>query len=103
MFAVVATGGKQYRVGEGDLVRVEKLAGDVGAAVVLEQVLMVGGNGAPKIGRPALKGAKVEATIVGQRKTRKIIVFKMRHRKNLRRKYGHRQPFTELRINKIVG
>ena|SRR5688572_9523337 len=102
MYAVVKTGGKQHRVREGDLVRVEKLAGDVGAKVTLSDVLMVaGGEGGTKVGSPLLTGAKVEAEIVKQGLAKKILVFKMKRRKNYHRRYGHRQPFTHLKITKI--
>ena len=100
MYAVIKTGGKQYRVSEGDKLRVEKLVGDVGSTVELDEVLMLGGD-APKIGKPTIPGAKVVAEIVAQDRTKKIIVFKMKRRKNYRRKRGHRQPYTELRIKAI--
>ena len=103
MYAVVATGGKQYRVNEGDTVRVEKLKGDAGAKVVLDQVLMLGEGEKSKVGAPVLKGAKVEAEILGQGRGKKILVFKYKKRKNIRKKQGHRQDFTELRIMKIKG
>jgi large subunit ribosomal protein L21 len=102
MYAVIKTGGKQYRVAQGDKVRVEKLPGNVGDTVTLSEVLMLGGD-SPKIGRPLLAGAKVEAKIVAQDRAKKIIVFKFRRRKNYRRKNGHRQPFTALEITGIVG
>jgi large subunit ribosomal protein L21 len=100
MYAVIKTGGKQYRVSEGDRLRVEKLAGEIGSTVELGEVLMLGGD-APKIGKPTVAGAKVVAEIVAQDRAKKIIVFKIRRRKNYRRKNGHRQPFTELRIKTI--
>jgi large subunit ribosomal protein L21 len=102
MYAVIKTGGKQYRVAKGDNVRVEKLPGSVGDTITLGEVLFVGGD-AIKIGRPLVAGAKVEAKIVGQDRAKKIIVFKFRRRKNYRRKNGHRQPFTALEITGIVG
>ena len=101
MYAVVATGGKQYRVNEGDKIRVEKLGGDAGSKVVLDQVLMLGDGEKSKIGSPVLKGAKVEAEILEQGRDKKIVVFKYKKRKKYRRKNGHRQAFTELRIKKI--
>ena len=101
MYAVVETGGKQHRVKEGDLIQVEKLEGDVGAKVTFDRILMVGGAGETQIGAPHLKGAKVEGEIVSQAKDKKIIVFKMKRRKNYRRWYGHRQPYTRLRVTKI--
>lgn len=102
MFAVIATGGKQYKVSEGDHVRVEKLDGEVGAQLTMDKVLMVGGDQV-QIGHPWVGGAKVEVEVVAQDRHKKIVVFKMKHRKNYRRKQGHRQPFTELKITKIVG
>jgi len=97
MFAVIQTGGKQYKVASGDVIRVEKLAGDAGAEVVLDQVLMVG----DKIGAPVVDGASVKATVVAQARGEKIIVFKKRRRQNSRRKNGHRQDLTILRITDI--
>ncbi|HEY1694899.1 MAG TPA: 50S ribosomal protein L21 [Polyangiaceae bacterium] len=102
MYAVFKTGGKQYRVAQGDQLRVEKLPGSVGDAVTFDQVLLVGGE-ALKLGKPLVGGAKVEAKIVGQGLGKKLIVFKFRRRKNYRRKTGHRQPFTALEIVNIVG
>lgn len=101
MYAVIATGGKQYRVSEGELVRVEKLEGGAGDKVVLGDVLMLGGNGEPRIGVPTIPNASVEAEITAQGRARKIVVFKFKRRKKYRRKQGHRQPYTELRIKKI--
>jgi large subunit ribosomal protein L21 len=100
MYAVIRTGGKQYRVTEGDRLRVEKLAGDVGSTLVISDVLMVGGE-TVAIGKPVLAGAKVTATITGQDRAKKVIVFKFRRRKNYRRKNGHRQPYTELKITGV--
>lgn len=101
MYAVIATGGKQYRVKEGDKVRVEKLAGKSEDKVVFDKVLMLGGEGTPKIGTPTIAKATVEAKITEQGLGRKIIVFKFKRRKKYRRKQGHRQPFTQLEITKI--
>lgn len=101
MFAVIATGGKQYKVSEGDLVRVEKLDAELGAALVMDKILMVGGENV-QIGQPFVGGARVETEVVAQDRAKKIVVFKMKHRKNYRRKQGHRQPYTELKITKIV-
>ncbi len=100
MYAVIKTGGKQYRVQEGDVLRVEKLAGDVGDTVTLDEVLMIGGE-TVAVGTPTVAGAAVTAEIVAQDRAKKIIVFKMKRRKNYRRKYGHRQPYTELRITGV--
>ena len=103
MYAVVKTGGKQYRVGEGDTVQVEKIAGEVGEKVALQEVLFIGGNGEVKIGTPMLPEAKVTAEIVRQGKAKKIIVFKKMRRKGYRRKRGHRQELTTLKILEIKG
>ncbi|MFO0665554.1 MAG: 50S ribosomal protein L21 [Polyangiaceae bacterium] len=102
MYAVFKTGGKQYRVAQGDKVRVEKLSGNVGDTVSFDQVLLLGGD-ALKVGMPTIAGAKVQAKIVAQDRAKKIIVFKFRRRKNYRRKNGHRQPFTALEITGISG
>ena len=100
MYAVIRTGGKQYRVSEGDTLRIEKLAGDVGSTITFGEVLMLGGDKV-SVGKPLVKGAKVSAQIVAQDRAKKIIVFKMRRRKNYRRKNGHRQWFTEIKITGI--
>jgi large subunit ribosomal protein L21 len=102
MYAVIQTGGKQYRVAPGEQLRVEKLPGDRGATLTFDKVLMVGGD-AVRVGRPFVPGVTVSAQIVAQDRARKIIVFKFRRRKNYRRKNGHRQPYTELRITSIEG
>lgn len=102
MYAVVKTGGKQHRVREGDLIRVEKLAGEVGNKITFDHVLMVAGEGDARIGTPMVQGASVEAEIVEQTRAKKVLVFKKKRRKNYRRMYGHRQPYTHLRVNKIV-
>jgi large subunit ribosomal protein L21 len=102
MYAVIQTGGKQYRVSPGDRLRVEKLPGDRGAAVTLDKVLMVSGDSV-RVGKPLLAGATVSAEILAQDRDRKIIVFKMKRRKNYRRKHGHRQYYTELLIKSIQG
>jgi large subunit ribosomal protein L21 len=106
MYAVFKTGGKQYRVEQGEKLRVEKLPGSVGDQVTFGEVLLIGagdGGDALKIGRPLVSGAKVEAKIVEQGLSKKIVVFKFRRRKNHRRKRGHRQPFTALEITGIVA
>jgi large subunit ribosomal protein L21 len=100
MYAVIKTGGKQYRVSEGQKLRVERLPGSPGDALSFDQVLLVGGD-TPKIGRPLVSGASVSAEILSQDRGKKIIVFKLRRRKNYRRKQGHRQPYTELKITGI--
>ena len=102
MYAVVATGGKQYRVSPGDRIEVEKLAGEVGQTVALDRVMMVGGGeGAVDIGTPTLDDAWVEALIVDQKRGKKIIIFKHKRRKGYRRKQGHRQSLTALKITGI--
>ena len=101
MYAVVRTGGKQVRVAPGDAVRVEKLDGDVGDRVELSEVLLVGGEGEARIGTPLVEGAKVVGTITAQDRGEKIIIFKMKRRKGYRRKAGHRQFYTEVRVDEI--
>ncbi len=101
MFAVVRTGGKQYKVAIGDVVRVEKLEGEAGATLKLEDVLMVGEGAKVTVGTPNVKGAVVTAEILGQDRNEKILVFKKRRRKNYRRKKGHRQLVTVLRVKDI--
>jgi large subunit ribosomal protein L21 len=98
--AIIRTGGKQYTVNQGDLLRVEKLAGNAGDKVVFDDVLMIGGDN-PKFGAPTVSGATVEAEIVGQGRDKKVIVFKFRRRKRSRTKAGHRQAFTEVKITGV--
>jgi large subunit ribosomal protein L21 len=100
MYAVIKTGGKQYRVSEGDRLRVEKLEGAVGDKLEVSEVLMLGGEKVA-VGAPLVAGAKVNFQIIAQGLGKKIIVFKMRRRKRFRRKNGHRQPFTELKVTGI--
>jgi large subunit ribosomal protein L21 len=101
MFAVIKTGGKQYKVAKDDVIEVEKLPGEAGAAVELGEVLMLSDGGKVEVGSPLLKGAKVSAEVVEQTRGDKIIVFKKKRRKNYRRKKGHRQDLTVLRITAI--
>ena len=101
MYAVVRSGGKQYRVSPGGSVRVEKLPGEVGSAITLDEVLMIGGEGDVKIGTPVVDGASVSGTIVAQGRGPKLTVFKMKRRKGYRRTQGHRQAYTEVRIDAI--
>lgn len=103
MFAVIRTGGKQYRVAPDQLVTVERLDGEPGSSVTLEDVLMVGGDGAVKIGTPVLAGASVTAEVVEQTRGPKVIIFKKKRRQNYRRKKGHRQDLTVLKITAIAG
>ncbi|HJU28030.1 MAG TPA: 50S ribosomal protein L21 [Candidatus Binataceae bacterium] len=101
MFAIVKTGGKQYRVGPGDQITVERIAGEVGAEVALNEVLAVSDGDSSTIGRPSLPEVSVRARIVQQPRGTKVIVFKKKRRKNYRRKRGHRQELTVLRIEEI--
>ena len=103
MFAVIRTGGKQYKVAKDDVIAVEKLSGDPGATIELGEVLMVGDGAAVSAGAPLLAGASVSAELVEHRRADKIIVFKKKRRQNYRRKNGHRQHQTVLRITEIRG
>ena len=100
--AVIRTGGKQYQVKEGDLLRVEKLAGDLGSKITFDEVLMVGGD-QPRFGKPLISGASVEAEIVAQDRGDKLIVFKFKRRKRHRKKQGHRQFFTQVKITGVIA
>ena len=102
MFAIVQTGGKQYRVSPGDVLRVEHLPGERGDEVLLEQVLLVADGDAIQVGQPLVAGARVVSEILRQGKAKKIIVFKKKRRKKYRRKQGHRQLYTALEIKDIV-
>jgi len=102
-YAVVRTGGKQYRVSPGDLLRVESLSVEPGSTVELAEVLLTSADGAVRVGTPLVAGAKVTAQVVAHGKERKILVFKMKRRKNERRKRGHRQRSTTLRVLEIQG
>ena len=101
MYAIIETGGKQYRVNEGDILTIEKLEAEVGAAVELGRVLTVVKDGEVVIGKPVVAGAKVTATVVEHGKGKKILVFKYKAKSNYRRRQGHRQPFTKVKIEKI--
>jgi large subunit ribosomal protein L21 len=103
MYAVVKTGGKQYRVSPGDSIDVEKLPYEVGHQIELDQVLLVANGSGAKIGQPLVKGAKVKATVTRQAKGRKVIIYKYRPSHRYRRRKGHRQHFTRLRIDEIVA
>ena len=104
MYAVIRTGGKQYRVAANDVIKVERLDAEAGATIDLTDVLLVGGGeGGPKVGTPVLDGAKVSATVLEQVRGEKIIIFKKRRRKNSRRTRGHRQYLTVLRITDIAA
>jgi large subunit ribosomal protein L21 len=102
MFAVIRTGGKQYKVAKDDVITVEKLAGESGASVAFEDVLMVGDDAGVTAGTPELEGVRVTATVLEQTRGDKVIVFKKKRRKNYRRKNGHRQHLTVLRITEIA-
>ena len=101
MYAIIKTGGKQHRVSQGDVIAVEKLAGDKGETLVFDEVLMVAGESEIQIGTPTLSGAKVVSEIVEQSKGPKIVVFRMKRRKGYHKKTGHRQPLTRVRIKEI--
>jgi large subunit ribosomal protein L21 len=100
--AVIRSGNRQYRVAEGDLIKVEKLSGNPGDSVEFGQVLLIGGD-TPKFGKPTVSGAKVTGEIVRQGRGEKLIVFKFKRRKKYRRKNGHRQDFTEVKITGVSG
>lgn len=101
MYAVIKTGGKQYRVVAGQTLKIETVDGEIGHAIVLDKVLMVGNGDTVSIGRPLLAGATVNATIVSNGRGDKIRIFKMRRRKHYQKHQGHRQNFTEIRIDGI--
>lgn len=102
-YAVIETGGKQYRVSEGDTITVERLYGDEGSEVTIDRVLLVGGDGSTRIGTPVVEGASVSATIAEHKRGEKIVVFKYKAKKRYRRKTGHRQELTRLTITGITG
>lgn len=101
MYAVIASGGKQYRVREGDILRVEKITGEVGQPVSFDKVLLLADDDNVQVGRPAVDSALVSGHIVEQGKSRKVVVFKYKRRKRYRRKQGHRQLFTAVKIDSI--
>jgi large subunit ribosomal protein L21 len=103
MYAVIKAGGKQYRVAAGDKLKVEKLPADVGAEILIDQVLLVGEGESVKIGAPLVAGAAVRATVLGHGRGEKVTVFKLRRRKHYKRTQGHRQGYTELEITGIAG
>lgn len=102
MYAVIKTGGKQYRVYEGEILNVEKLDAQEGTTVEFDEVLAINDDNGLKVGTPVLEGAKVEAQVLKHGKGRKVIVFKYKAKKNYRKKQGHRQPYTQIRITKIT-
>ncbi|NJD89000.1 MAG: 50S ribosomal protein L21 [Betaproteobacteria bacterium] len=101
MYAVIKTGGKQYRVAPGENIKIEQVQADVGATIVLDQVLMVADGEAVKVGTPTLAGAKVSATVVAHGRGPKVRIFKMRRRKHYMKTQGHRQNYTEIRVDAI--
>lgn len=101
MYAVIKAGGKQYKVAENDVIEVEKLDAEPGAAVEITDVLMIGGEGEPTVGAPLVEGAKVAAEVVEQTRAPKLLIFKKKRRHNYRRKKGHRQPLTRIKITGI--
>jgi len=102
-FAVIQTGGKQYKVSASEILKIERLDSQVGKTVEFKNVLFLNDDKNTEIGNPVIKGAKVEATILKNTKNRTVLVFKKRRRKNSRRKYGHRQPITLIKITKIFS
>ena len=103
MYAVIKTGGKQYRVQQGDVIFVEKINAQADEAVTFDEVLLVGNDGETKIGIPVVEGAKVEGKVLAQVKSKKIVVYKYKAKKNERKKQGHRQPYTKVEITAING
>ena len=103
MYAVIKTGGKQYRVAPGEKIKIEQIPADVGAQIVLDQVLMVSDGDAVKLGNPLVSGAKVSATVLGHGRGQKVKIFKMRRRKHYQKHQGHRQNYTELLISQIAS
>jgi len=103
MYAVVKTGGKQYKVAPGEKLKIERILADVGAEVILDQVLMIVGEGdTVRLGQPVVSGAAVKATVLSQGRGEKVKIFKMRRRKHYQKHQGHRQSYTELRIDSIA-
>ncbi|HEY2970224.1 MAG TPA: 50S ribosomal protein L21 [Casimicrobiaceae bacterium] len=103
MYAVIKTGGKQYKVVPGEKLKVEQIPAEVGAQIVLDQVLLVGDESSVRLGQPIVAGATVTATVLGHGRGDKVKIFKMRRRKHYQKHQGHRQGFTELKIEGIVG
>jgi large subunit ribosomal protein L21 len=103
MYAVVRTGGKQYRVSPGDTIDVEKLPHKVGEQIELDEVLLVANGSGTRVGQPLVEGARVKATVTRQTKGPKVVIFKYRPSKRYRRKKGHRQDYTRLRVDEIVA
>ncbi|UCD67747.1 MAG: 50S ribosomal protein L21 [Betaproteobacteria bacterium] len=102
MYAVIKTGGKQYRVSSGEKVKIEQLAAEIGSQITIDQVLMVGDGDKATIGTPLVKGAKVQATVVNHGRRDKVHIFKMRRRKHSKKQQGHRQDYTEIQVDQIA-
>ena len=102
MYAVIKTGGKQYRVVPGEKLKIEQIPADIGSEIVLDQVLMVAEDDVITVGTPMVAGATVKATVISQGRAKKVIIFKMRRRKHYRKTQGHRQNFTEIQIDHIA-
>jgi large subunit ribosomal protein L21 len=102
MYAVIKTGGKQYRVAPGEKIKIEHIPADVGAQIVLDQVLMVSDGDAVQLGNPLVSGAKVSATVIAHGRGAKVKIFKLRRRKHYQRTQGHRQNYTEIRVDSIA-
>ncbi|NRD57939.1 50S ribosomal protein L21 [Corallococcus exiguus] len=102
MYAVIRTGGKQYRVAEGDVVRIEKISGDIGAEVSFTEVLLLGGSESPKVGQPTVVGAKVVGKVLAQDKHRRVLHFR-KEKEGWTRRRGHRQSYTEVKVTSISG
>ena len=103
MYAVIKTGGKQYRVAAGEKLKIEQIPAEVGAEITLDQILMLGEGDTVKIGTPLVSGAEVKATVLSQGRHDKVKIFKMRRRKHYQKHQGHRQNYTEIRIDDIVA
>jgi len=103
MYAIIETGGKQYRVQEGDILKIEKLEGAAGDKLILNQVLMVKDDNGTRIGTPTVNAAQVTVVVIEQGREKKIVVYKYKRRKNYRRKQGHRQAYTKVIVEKIEG
>ena len=102
MYAVIKTGGKQYKVAAGEKLKVEQIPADVGAEVILDQVLMIGDGDGVRLGQPNVTGASVKATVLAHGRHEKVTIFKMRRRKHYHRHQGHRQNYTEIRVDSIA-
>ena len=102
MYAIIETGGKQYKVSEGDVIKVEKLAVEAGAAYAFDKVLVVAGDNGVSVGAPYVEGAKVAATVIGDGKAKKVVIYKYKSKKGFHKKRGHRQPYTMLKIDSIA-